>query len=478
MAISGSTKIDELNYHMLLPSRIVADYALIFYRDPWPAAIWPQMLYQIALVPLHAAGLSHAGNVVSLLLYFQLLLLCYSLITSAKHLPNFALFLVVIMCAGIYPLVWMVTSGAHAFGELAVTAAVLVATMGRRLSTELGLTRYCSLFAILIVAFISTKVSLLPLGGVFILVAAVTVWQISTSGSEFTRAAATFALPFVVFYLPLVIFTFVKTGSPFGPVMAGVFGHSGYDTAEISAELTASSNINRSEFWQSIYYNLRFNYSPVFWGLVLGYLFISGMPRVVPLCALVLQLLLIVFVLPYDLRFLGGVQLAIVTLFGIFATTKVHRLFDRRVVQAAIVICILPWIAGQTYYVWPFAKFITGRVSAEEHYKTYIAFYDDYLQLDQLLPTDSALLVGGVRLNSFYAPRPLSAEFSDIQRFSRKYFFSVRNSALDSELSSKGWSIGQLIYENSNALSEASRVPWKSGGRSELKVFELIPPGT
>src|SRR5262249_1958399 len=65
IAIAPSTKIDELYYHMLMPSRIVTDGALHFYREPWPSAIWPHMIYQIASAPVHAIGYPDAANVVS-----------------------------------------------------------------------------------------------------------------------------------------------------------------------------------------------------------------------------------------------------------------------------------------------------------------------------------------------------------------------------------------------------------------------------
>src|SRR5262249_8998844 len=35
ISLAPSTKIDEVHYHMLIPSRIVSDAALRFYREPW-----------------------------------------------------------------------------------------------------------------------------------------------------------------------------------------------------------------------------------------------------------------------------------------------------------------------------------------------------------------------------------------------------------------------------------------------------------
>src|SRR5207253_6660696 len=64
IALAPSTTIDELYYHMLMPSRIVADGALRFYREPFLSAIWPQMVYQISAAPTHAMGFPDSSNIV------------------------------------------------------------------------------------------------------------------------------------------------------------------------------------------------------------------------------------------------------------------------------------------------------------------------------------------------------------------------------------------------------------------------------
>ena len=58
LSIIPSSKIDELNYHMFTPLRIVSDQALIYYQFPWPASIWPHMHYQILGAPFYSDWLS------------------------------------------------------------------------------------------------------------------------------------------------------------------------------------------------------------------------------------------------------------------------------------------------------------------------------------------------------------------------------------------------------------------------------------
>src|SRR5262249_3436173 len=64
-AVAPSSKIDEIFYHMLVPSRIVSDETLRIYHEPIESAVLPQMSYQIFAAPLHALGYPDAANIVS-----------------------------------------------------------------------------------------------------------------------------------------------------------------------------------------------------------------------------------------------------------------------------------------------------------------------------------------------------------------------------------------------------------------------------
>ena len=105
IAIAPSTKIDELYYHMLVPSRIVSDGALHFYLEPWQGAIWPQMLCQISAAPAHAVGYPDAFNVVSWGLSTTLLWFSWQIIRDNTKSVTWSLFWVGTLCVGIYPAV-------------------------------------------------------------------------------------------------------------------------------------------------------------------------------------------------------------------------------------------------------------------------------------------------------------------------------------------------------------------------------------
>ena len=120
VALAPSTKIDELYYHMLVPSRIVSDGMLRFYREPWLGAMWPQMVYQISAAPTQAIGFPDAMNVVS-----------WALSTPAGFLASscacqYATWttLVPAVCASVF-ILWCGSYRGICHGDLAMAAAVV-----------------------------------------------------------------------------------------------------------------------------------------------------------------------------------------------------------------------------------------------------------------------------------------------------------------------------------------------------------------
>ena len=164
VAIAPSTKIDELYYHMLLPSRIVVDGGLYFYRWPWEGAILPQMIFQISTAPLHALGFPDAANVVSWALSLTLLWFGWYLIRERAQTKAWTYVWIISIVIGIYPVVWHVTGGAHAMGDLATAASVVAFTIREDLLKKMGPITFGAISSILVLSSVSSKVSLLPLG--------------------------------------------------------------------------------------------------------------------------------------------------------------------------------------------------------------------------------------------------------------------------------------------------------------------------
>ncbi len=159
VALAPSTKIDELYYHMLLPSRIVSDGALRFYREPWLSAIWPQMVYQISAAPTHAMGVPDATNVVSWALSATLLWFAWRIIGANANTLTWAAICVASLCVGIYPALWHVTGGAHATGDLAMAAAIVAFCLRERLLAALPPSTFSAMFSIFLLSAATSKVS-------------------------------------------------------------------------------------------------------------------------------------------------------------------------------------------------------------------------------------------------------------------------------------------------------------------------------
>jgi hypothetical protein len=123
IAIAPSTKIDELHYHMLVPKRVIEDDGVHLYREPYEAAIFPQVGFQLGLSAAHANGFPEAGNVMSWGLGVVLVLLVTDLTADLTKSATAGWMTGAISAVGLYPSVWHVTSGPHALGDLATVTA-------------------------------------------------------------------------------------------------------------------------------------------------------------------------------------------------------------------------------------------------------------------------------------------------------------------------------------------------------------------
>jgi hypothetical protein len=162
-ALAPSSKIDELYYHMLLPSRIVADGGLRFYRMPIESAILPHMIYQVFATPLHALRVPDAANVVSWVLSIMLVWLGWMLLQARQVTCTLAYGSVAAVLVGMYPVVNYVTGGAHAFGDLALATAVVAVGTSRQLLETTTPTAFAAVVSLSCCAAASSKLSLWPI---------------------------------------------------------------------------------------------------------------------------------------------------------------------------------------------------------------------------------------------------------------------------------------------------------------------------
>lgn len=307
-AIVPSSKIDELYYHMLLPGRIVADHGLNFYRMPIESAILPQMVYQIFATPLHAIGFPDAPNIVSWLLNLMLVWSGWVLLRQRGVTTAASYCLVAVIPAGAYPIVFHVTGGSHAFGDLSLATAIVALATADAFLAASGPAAFALAVSLLAWSAASSKVSLFPIALAVLALGGWLAWtSVKPGGSRF-RVIAALAAPWLVPGAPLMLWTFVQSGSPLGPILAGNFGASLYDAQTFKDFADGARGYGGSTLSEVIFDNL-VGYSPLIWLGIIGALVLKTVPLRVRFWGRILflgQLIIIAWLLPYHARFLGG----------------------------------------------------------------------------------------------------------------------------------------------------------------------------
>lgn len=462
VAIAPSTKIDEIFYHMLLPSRIVTDGALQFYRLPWEAAILPQMIYPIALTPLHAINCPDAGNVISWALNLTMLWFAWCLLRESAKSTTWTFLWIISLVIGLHASVWNVTGGSHSMGELAMAAGVVAFCLRQQLMTRLSSTAFACMFSILLLSAASSKVSLLPISAMMLFLMSIFLFRQSSKDERWYIALA-LAAPWLFLLLPLALWTFWKSGSPFGPMFSDIFPKSVYDVQSIGEILQKTKLVNRPPLL-TIVKNTLINYSPLLWFGVAGFFFNNQISRVTRLAGallLVMQLTLIYLFLPYDVRFLGGVHYGLLICFALTAAQQIHvYLMSRRTLLFIICLLVLPWLGAQIFYCKRFFPVSLGLQSKSEFCERYVAFYGDYQKLDRILPKDAVLLVTDFRLSSVYAPRPIYMDTADLPQSKEAFLFANSTSDATHHQLKPSYRIGEKVYQNLQAVTETYRMSY------------------
>ena len=85
-----------------------------------------------------------------------------------------------------------------------------------------NLKSFSLIFGLLGLGIIGSKISMIP---IFIVQSLIFFKTISNfwGRKNIAKSFLYFSLPFIVFYLPLVFYTFIKSGSPFGPLLSSLF---------------------------------------------------------------------------------------------------------------------------------------------------------------------------------------------------------------------------------------------------------------
>jgi hypothetical protein len=469
IALCPSTKADEVYYHMIVPSRIVQDGGLLFYREPMRSAIYPQMGFQIGFAPFHALGLPDGGNVVSWFFGALLVWFVYRIVFRYAESARWASIFAAATVAGLYTSVWHVTSGAHAIGDLAVTVAVVALYLMDDLVAAAGRRRTAATIGILAAAAASSKLLLLPFAAAILLIGAIRIGP---------RYLPNVILPPLIFMGPLMIWTAVNAGSPLGPLLEGFTGRSPYLPNEVRSFLDEYVAGLRGPILQKLR-NEAMNYSPVLWVAIAGFVFARRHIRVGPAIGVALLVIQIVVILgwnTYDARYLGGVHYALMILFAIFLTVEVRdRALSSRAIAIVASLLIVPWMLLQIAYAGQFLKFIAHLESRQEFYWRYVPFFGDFVALDHVLPRNAVLLALPFALDSIYAPRPIYYHPLDVPSGRPTYLLTYHPSgeadpplALPADIA-----LAEQVYENDDAVIATYRIPGKKSLHGSVRVWRI-----
>ena len=356
-------------------------------------------------------------------------------------------------------------------GDLALAAAIVAFCDRERLLASLLPWGYAALLSILLLSASSSKISLLPLCAILLCLG---VWPLCKSVPPVARLRIGLAIliPWIIFYAPIVSWTWIHSGSPFGPVLASLLKSSIYPQAWTQQTFQATRAENQQPL--TMIRNSLLGYSPLIWLGAIGALFSVNLPtstRFTLGCLLALQSTLIYWFLPYDLRFLSIHY----GLFIVFACLKPRAIQERlNSGQGMFVGCavfLLPWLAAQIYYAQQFFPVSLGLEKAA-FYERHIALYSDYVKLNQLLTDDTVLLCWDLRISSVYAPRPIFFDPADVPQ-AKSVALIIVGPSLPADRQFNGYQLGDVLYQNDHAILRTYRTPERTPIVGPLKVVTL-----
>ena len=467
IALAPSTKIDEIYYHMLVPSRVVSDGGLRAYREPFESAIYPQMAFQYGLSVLYATGIPEAGNLLSWGLGAALIVFIVGTVSLLTREQQAGWLFGAIAVVGLYTAVWHVTSGAHALGDLATVIAVSLCLLPDTLVAWARPEQRLILICLAGCTAALTKISLLPICiAITLLAASIAVPHLGWQKSVFILTGSWVAL-----YSPLLIWSAIHTGSPFGLATATLF-HSRFFDASTFNLMAESRKINQIGLMNALQF-LVLEVSPAY--ILALCIIVMGAWNLLNLRILLAlmagQIVLIALFLPHDFRFLGGLQFVVLIMASwalSFWSRGKHLL--KRSALLVIPFC-LPSLAVQAYYALPFIEVDLGLTTRDSFMNKYVAFRSDFQSLNKLLPKDAVLLVKNSRLPSIYAPRPVILTIKDAPADRPLYRFTVG----EDKTSDNSIYCNELVYENRQAVSNVYRTPGRLPVREHLIVEHCAP---
>jgi hypothetical protein len=430
------------------------------------SALLVQMSYAIGAAPLHALGFPDAPNVVSWLLAMMLVWFGWYLLRAQGVKAALAYCIVAALPIGSYPLIFQVTGSSHSFGDLALAAAVVAFACRDRLISSCGATSYVLLMSVLSWSAASAKLSLMPVSAALLVLVGFMAWR-AAAGARSPLIAA-LASAWLLFGTPLLVWEWVNTGSPFGPFLAEAFGARFYEPGAFSV-FADNARVAGREPLSTALFESGAAYTALTWLAALAFILWSAWPartRWMLGGLLAGQGLLLIWLLPYHLRFLSGLPYGLAICCALALPGWLEQ--RRRLAFSMVTLAVLPWLAGQLVYGAQFVPMALGLESRTAYLRRYIALFDDFVTLDALLPRDAVLFAPELRTPSVYAPRAIVFDAADLPSGRPAYLMSIP------ELDMAGGLVdGREIHANPKARMLVYRRWWVPTVETELHVYPV-----
>ena len=463
ISIIPSTKIDELHYHMLLPIRLITEKGLNFYSLPWEGAIWPHMQYQFIGAPFYAIGLPDSLNIISLGIFLTFIYTLYIQINNEIKNKELTLWCLLIFSSGLHSLVDLTTNASNSLLLVSSCSSLLILCDPNKYLPTKNLRSFSIIFGLLSIGMIGAKISMMPIFIIqtFIFFRTINkLWGIKS----IYKSSMYFLLPFIVFYMPIVIYTWIKSGSPFGPLLSSLFEYKGDFDPLISS--TRGDIGYRGNLKEIIFFCIT-KWSPLVW---LAWIFfinkkIKNSTKVIFFTFLIIQSLMIWLILPDSPRHYAGFQYVGLLIICIELVPVFFKNY-KKLCLTTFLIFSFPWVILDIYYSYPL---ITKAFFRPEIFKEhYVPFYKDFVLLNNLLEKNAEILVYGTRINTFHSPRKILFSVNEIKNNENpKYLFLVGSGE------EKLLKLSQLVYKNNEATQFCFRTPDKKCIREQLRVYKI-----
>ena len=451
--IIPTTKTDELFYHMLLPLRIITDQNLNYYSMPWEGAILPHMHYQFIGTPFYYFGFPDSLNLISFLIFSSFVYTFSIFVKEQTKDKKTSLWFAIVISCGLFSIIDIPTNSSNSILLLCTSIATLIISKPNYFFRN-DIKSFSIYFSFLLLGMIGSKLSMIPISFLIYLIFLKNLYLKKGTIETISSLKITLII-FSIFYLPLLIFTYLKSGSPLGPVPSILLEKS-----------PLSSDIN---FTQLFTYFIT-KWSPLIWlsWIIFPFSNISKSTKLNLILVFFVQFLIILNLLPTRPRFFGGIQYIAIIFLSIRYGPTLFKKFKKFLTY--FMICLsFPLLVLDFYYSYPI---IYSAFSNSEKFKTkYIPLYKDFKEIDKIIEKDSQIIFSGIRVNSFHSPRKALMKFSDIKNHEVSTYLITTQQK--DPIPSSGYVIVSSLYSNNNANIYCYRTPNKDCKKDQIHLFKL-----